>query len=47
MQNVKFQSVDQFLDFLPEDELKVTNALRQLAYDCMPEVSEKKKKNES
>jgi hypothetical protein len=41
MQNVKFRSVDEFLDFLPEDELKMTLALRRLVFDCVPGVKEK------
>lgn len=41
MQNVKFSTIDDFFEFLPEDERKVTKALRQLVYDCIPEVKEK------
>lgn len=41
MQNVKFQSVEEFLAFLPPDELEVVDFLRQLIYDCIPDVSEK------
>jgi hypothetical protein len=41
MQNVKFDSVVELLDFLPEDELKITLYLRQLIMDCVPDVEEK------
>jgi len=41
MQNHKFSSIEQFLDFLPEDERNVTNSLRQVVYDCIQEVKEK------
>ncbi len=30
MQNVKFNSIDEFLDFLPEDELKITLRLMKI-----------------
>lgn len=41
MQNVKFQSIAEFLAFLPPEELEVVEFLRQLIYDCIPDVSEK------
>lgn len=41
MQNVNFQSVDEFLAFLPPEELEVVEFLRQLIYDCIPDVSER------
>lgn len=41
MQNVRFHSVDDFLAFLPDDELKVTEYLRRIVFDCIPEVKEK------
>ena len=41
MQNVSFDSIEEFLEYLPEDERNVTNSLRQLVYDCIPEVKEK------
>lgn len=41
MQNVKFQSVAEFLAFLPPEELEVVEFLRQLIYDCISDVSEK------
>lgn len=41
MQNVSFKSVDEFLEFLPEDELKIVEFLRVLIFDCVPGVVEK------
>ena len=40
MQNVSFNSIDEFLDFLPEDELKITLALRKIILECIPHVTE-------
>jgi hypothetical protein len=41
MQEVAFRNVDEFLDYLPEDELKMTELLRKLIFSCLPEVTEK------
>lgn len=41
MQNVSFNSVDELLEFLPEEELKVTQFLRRLVHDCVPGITEK------
>ena len=41
MQNVSFRNVSEFLEFLPEDELTMTELLRKLVFDCIPGVSEK------
>lgn len=41
MQNVRFRNVEDCLDHLPEHEREITEALRQLVFDCIPEVSEK------
>ena len=41
MQHVSFKSVEEFLDFLPEDELKITEILRELITNCIPDVTEK------
>ena len=41
MQNVSFRNVDEFLDFLPDDELKITVALRKIIFTCLPDVSER------
>ena len=39
--NVKFSSVDEFLDFLPVDELKVVEFLRRIVFNCIPDITEK------
>ncbi len=41
MQNVSFTTVTEFLEFLPTDELKVVEVLRQLVIDCIPNATEK------
>lgn len=41
MQNVSFSSVDEFLDFIPEEELQIVEALRSLIFHCIPEIKEK------
>ena len=41
MQNVKFRSVDEFLHFLPENESKIVNLLRQIILDTLPNCTEK------
>jgi hypothetical protein len=41
MQNVKFRDVDEFLEFIPADELKIVELLRNVVYNCIPDVSEK------
>ncbi|MGE0566528.1 MAG: DUF1801 domain-containing protein [Bacteroidia bacterium] len=41
MQNVNFKSVEEFLDFLPEDELRIVEILRRLIFDCVPGITEK------
>jgi hypothetical protein len=41
MQNASFKSVDEFLEFLPDDELKITEYLRSLIFDCILNVTEK------
>lgn len=41
MQDVSFRNVAEFLDFLQGDELKITELLRQIIFDCLPTVSEK------
>jgi hypothetical protein len=40
MQNVSFGSVEEFLDFLPENELKIVERLRKIIFSCMPECEE-------
>lgn len=41
MQQVKFRSVDEFLEFLPPDERRITDALRKIVFDSIPGVTEK------
>ncbi|MEZ4825078.1 MAG: DUF1801 domain-containing protein [Bacteroidia bacterium] len=41
MQNVKFQSVDEFLDYLPENERIMVDILREIIFECIPECREK------
>ena len=41
MQNVSFRNVNEFLDFLPEDELKIVELLRKIIFRCIPEITEK------
>jgi hypothetical protein len=41
MQDVSFRSVDEFLDYLPADELKITERLRKLIFDSVPGITEK------
>ena len=40
-QNVNFSSIEEFLDFLPDNELELVNFLRQIIHDCIPECKEK------
>ncbi len=40
-QPIDFQDLDDLYDFLPPNELQVVKALRQLVYECIPEVKEK------
>jgi hypothetical protein len=41
MQNVAFHSVEEFLEFLPQDELVIVQYLRNVIYNCIPDVTEK------
>jgi len=41
MQNVKFKSIDEFLEFLPEDELKITLFLMNIVKNSIPNYTEK------
>src|SRR4051812_4205506 len=40
MQNVDFGSVDEFLAYIPEQELKIVTRLRKLIFDCIPGCEE-------
>lgn len=41
MQDVQFKTIDDFLDYLPADELRIVQKLRTLVLDCIPECTEK------
>ncbi|MBI5915375.1 MAG: DUF1801 domain-containing protein [Bacteroidetes bacterium] len=41
MQNVSFRSVGELLRFLPENQLLVVEKLRELVFECIPEVEER------
>lgn len=41
MQNVQFGSVEEMLEFLPDDERMMTERLRKLIFDCVPNITEK------
>ncbi len=41
MQSVSFRSVDEFLEYLPQDELQIVERLRALVFDSIPGVTEK------
>jgi hypothetical protein len=40
-QSVDFQDLDDLFEFLPHDESAIVKVLRNLVYDCIPEVKEK------
>lgn len=40
-QSVKFKTLDEFFDYLPEEELKLTKFLRKVVLECLPDVIEK------
>lgn len=40
-QSYDFKSVDEFLEYLPADELKVVEFLRECIFDCIPHCTEK------
>ena len=41
MQNVRFQSVGELLDFLQGEQLEMTDILRELVFECVPGVEER------
>ncbi len=41
MQDVDFNNIDEFLYYLPEEELVIVKFLRKLVLECMPECVEK------
>ena len=40
MQPISFRNVEEFLDFLPEDELQITEFLRRIVQECLPHATE-------
>ena len=40
-QNVHFNSIGEFLDYLPKNEFAIVEELRNLVYECIPDVKEK------
>ena len=41
IQKLNFRNVDDFLDYLPDNELEIVQFLRQLIVDCIPNCTEK------
>ena len=41
MQNVHFQSVDELLGFLQGEQLEMVDLLRELVFECVPDVEER------
>lgn len=41
MQNVSFRNVDEFLEFLPDDEIILVQTLRNAVLNCLPHCTEK------
>lgn len=41
MQNVSFRSVEEFLEYLPDEELLIVEYLREIIYECIPDCREK------
>lgn len=41
MQSYNFRNVHDFLSYLPEKELEITEFLREKVYECIPNVKEK------
>ena len=41
MQDVSFRNIDEFLEFLPIEELNVVKQLRKIIFDCVPNITEK------
>ncbi len=40
-QPIKFSSLDECLESIPEHELKIVKALRKIIFNCIPDVEEK------
>jgi hypothetical protein len=41
MQSVSFRNVEEFLDYLPDEEREMTELLRKIVLSCHPEITEK------
>lgn len=41
IQQVDFRNINDFLDYLPEDHLKIVEVLRALVFECIPDAEEK------
>lgn len=41
IQKVSFRNVEEFLDYIPENELIIVEQLRNLVYECIPNAKEK------
>ena len=41
MQNVSFRTIDEFMEFLPEEEYEIVNYLRTIVFGCVPHITEK------
>lgn len=41
MQNVDFKTIDELLDFLPDNERKTVELLRKIVSQCIPDIEEK------
>ena len=41
MQNVNFNSIEEFFEFIPASESKIVSALRNIVLDCIPDCQEK------
>lgn len=41
MQDVSFRNIEDFLEYLPDDELKMVEVLRKIIFNCLPDISEK------
>jgi hypothetical protein len=41
MQDVSFSDISEFLDYLPDDERRIVEVLRNLVLDCIPACREK------
>jgi hypothetical protein len=40
-QGMQFKTIDEFLDYLPEDELEIVLFLRKIILECIPNCKEK------